>query len=209
MSDSDNIPIKVILLGESGVGKTNLIRVAAGKKFDPRTEPTLANSYCESQTVVNNKKYRYLLWDTAGQEQFRSMNQLFIKDSKIIIIVFAINSKKSFTLIDYWYKYVKDQLGEKGYIVSLVGNKSDLFDEDNTVKDNEIIEKAKELGIKFKVTSALADADGFRRFLDEILEEYINKYYNNKEFQKQNSFRIKSKEDNQNNKEKKKCCEAK
>ena len=104
MSDSDDKPIKVILLGESGVGKTNLIRVAAGKQFELKTESTLANSYCESQTVVNNKTYIYFLWDTAGQEQFRSMNQLFIKDSKIIIIVFAINFKKSFILIDYWYK---------------------------------------------------------------------------------------------------------
>ena len=104
MSDSDDIPIKVILLGESDVGKTNLIRVAADEKFEPNTEFTLANTYCESQTVVADKKYRYFLWDTAGQEKFRSMNQLFIKDSKIIIIVFAINFKESFTLIDYWYK---------------------------------------------------------------------------------------------------------
>ena len=110
----------------------------------------MANSYCESQTIFNNKKYRYFLWDTAGQEKFRSMNQLFIKDSKIILIVFAINFKKSFTLIDYWYKYVKDQLGENGYIVSLVGNKSDLYEEDNTVKDKEIMEKANLLELNSK-----------------------------------------------------------
>ena len=207
MSDSDDKPIKVILLGESGVGKTNLIRVAAGKQFELKTESTLANSYCESQTVVNNKTYIYFLWDTAGQEQFRSMNQLFIKDSKIIFIVFAINDEKSFTLIDYWYKFVKDQLGENGYIVSLVGNKSDLYEEENTVDDKVIERKANELGIKLKVTSAKTDADGFRKFLDEILADYINKYYDNNELRKHSSFKINSlNEDDQNHKEKKKCC---
>ena len=58
----------MILLGESGVGKTNLIRIAIGKEFDTNSSATLTSSYCESQITVDKKLYKYYLWDTAGQE---------------------------------------------------------------------------------------------------------------------------------------------
>ena len=203
MYDPDDKPIKTILLGESGVGKTNLIRISTGKSFDINTNSTLANSYCEDKIKIENKEYIYFLWDTAGQEKYRSMNQLFIKDSKIIFIVFSIDSKKSFDQIDFWYKSVIDQLGKKGYIISLIANKSDLYEEDNIIKDEEIEKKAKELGIKYKITSAKTDPDGFRIFLNEMLTEYINKYY--EEFKELNSFKIKPKK-KKGNKEKNKCC---
>ncbi len=192
--------IKVILLGEAGVGKTNLIRIAIGKEFDPSTSSTLSSSYCDAQIEVDKKQYRYFLWDTAGQETYRSLNQLFIKDSKIILIVFAINARESFNQVDFWYKYVKDLLGESGYIVALIGNKSDLYEADDVVKDDEIEAKAKEFGIKYKVTSALTDAVGFRDFLNGILEDYINKYHP-EEYKGKNSFKI-----DQNGKSGKKCC---
>ena len=75
---SDDKGIKVILLGESGVGKTNLIRIAIGEKFEINPVSTISSSFCESQITVGNKKYKYYLWDTAGQEKYRSLNKLFI-----------------------------------------------------------------------------------------------------------------------------------
>ena len=195
---SEYKPIKLILLGESGVGETNLIRVAIGKEFDSNVSATLTSSYCESKITVDKKLYRYFLWDTAGQEKYRSLNQLFIKDSKIILLVFAINTRDSFKQVDFWHKYVKDLLGEDDYIFALIGNKSDLYEENDVVKDEEIETKAKELKIKFKVTSALTDAVGFRNFLNEILQDYINKYHPQ---EYKSSFQI-----NSDNKGGKKCC---
>ena len=195
---SEYKPIKLILLGESGVGKTNLIRVAIGKEFDSNVSATLTSSYCESKITVDKKLYKYFLWDTAGQEKYRSLNQLFIKDSKIILLVFAINTRDSFKQVDFWHKYVKDLLGEDDYIFALIGNKSDLYEENDVVKDEEIEAKAKELKIKFKVTSALTDAVGFRNFLNEILQDYINTYHPQ---EYKNSFQI-----NSDNKGGKKCC---
>ena len=196
--------IKVILLGEAGVGKTNLIRIAIGKEFDPNTSSTLSSSYCDAQIEVDKKQYRYFLWDTAGQETYRSLNQLFIKDSKIILIVFAINARESFNQVDFWHKYVKDLLGESGYIVALIGNKSDLYEEEDVVKDEEISKKAEEFGVKNKVTSACTDADGFRNFLNEILTDYIKKY-NPEEYKGGNAFKIDQKK-KKDNKDGKKCC---
>jgi len=200
---SDDKAIKIILLGESGVGKTNLIRVAIGKEFDPNTRSTLASSYCEDKIEVNNKTYRFFLWDTAGQEIYRSLNKLFIKDSKIILIVFAINDKGSFDQIDYWYKNVKDLLGDEGYEIALVGNKSDLY-EVEAVKQQEIEAKAKEMKAAFKVTSAYTDAKGFRLFLNETLEKYI-KRFNPEEYKGKSSFVI-DKKKKKDETEKKKCC---
>ena len=168
----DDKIIKIILLGESGVGKTNLIQVALGQPFQKEKISTLISSYYESEIIIQNKKYVYTLWDTAGQEVYRSLNKSFITDSKIVILVFAINNRKSFEEIDYWINSVKESLEENKYIMALVANKSDLFDEQE-IPDEEIMKKGEELGIKVKITSALEDAIGFKIFLKELLKDFV------------------------------------
>ena len=204
---SDDRGIKVVLLGESGVGKTNLIRVSMGKPFDKNENSTISSSYYENDIVINNKKYLYCLWDTAGQEVYRSLNKIFIKESKIIIIVFAINTEESFEQIDFWLNYTKEILGNDNYIVGLVGNKSDLY-EDQAISEQTINKKAEEMQVKYKITSAATDAVGFKDFLDELLKDYINKY-NPQEIEKPNSFKIsedKEGEEGTDKKKKKNCC---
>ena len=167
--------IKVILLGEAGVGKTNLIRRVMGLDFDKNLTSTVISSYCENDIVIEKLKYSYQIWDTAGQEKFHSLNKLFIKDSKIVIVIFAINNKESFNKINFWINYAKEILENDSFILGLVGNKSDLYEEQKI--DDEIInEKVKELGIKYKLTSAAMDNTGFPHFLNELLKDYINKY---------------------------------
>ena len=204
---SDDKGIKVILLGESGVGKTNLIRITIGEKFEINPVSTISSSFCESHITVGNKKYKYYLWDTAGQEKYRSLNKLFIKDSKIVLIIFAINIKTSFEHINFWNNYVKDILGNDGYMMALIGNKSDLYEEEDIVTDKEIEKKAEELGVKYKVTSALTDSQGFKAFLNGLLEEYINEYHP-EEYSELGSFQIDStkKRKNSRDNDTKKCC---
>ena len=168
----DDKIIKIILLGESGVGKTNLIQVALDQPFQKEKISTLISSYYESEIIIQNKKYIYTLWDTAGQEVYRSLNKTFIKDSKIVILVFAINNRKSFEEIDYWMNSVKESLEENKYIMALVANKSDLFDEQE-IPDEEIMKKGKELNIKTKITSAAEDSVGFKMFLEELLKDLV------------------------------------
>ena len=97
-------------------------------------------------------------------------------------------SKESFEQIDFWLNYTKDILGSDNYIFGLVGNKSDLYEE-QSVSDQEIQKKAQELQIKYKITSAATDSVGFKEFLDELLTEYINKY-SPQEIDKPKSFKI-------------------
>ena len=206
--------IKVILLGESGVGKTNLIRVAMGKNFDPNENSTLTSSFFEEQISINNKNYLYCLWDTAGQEAYRSLNKIFIKGAKIVIIVFAINFQYSFEQVDFWINYTKDILGDDNYILALVGNKADLY-ESQQISDEEIKKKVDELKIKYKLTSASEDSLGFREFLNDLLKDYIDKFGASEiKEEKDEPFKIEKEktEDNngdnknQNNNGKKKCC---
>ena len=201
---TDDKPIKVILLGESGVGKTNLIRVSIGEKFDENPLSTITSSYCEGKIIIDDKQYLYNLWDTAGQEKYRSLNRLFIKESNIILIVFSINKKMTFEQVNFWYKFAKDYLEEGTYILALIGNKSDLYEEEQ-VSSEEIEKKAKELEMKYKLTSARNDPKGFKDFLDLLLEEYINNH-NTEEYTGSISFQIGPDYEYKHNHAKKKCC---
>ena len=208
---SDDRGIKVILLGEAGVGKTNLIHAALGGKFNPNSCTTITNEFYDSVVSFNNKNYAYFIWDTAGQEAYRAINKIFIKDSKIIFLVFSIDSKKSFEEIDFWINYVNEILGKGDHIIILIGNKSDLF-LNQEVEDEDIKKKAEELKIRMKITSALKDGEGFKNYLEEILKEYILKH-NTKEIEKpKETFtldqeKIENNNDgtNKNKKTKKKC----
>jgi small GTP-binding protein len=206
--------IKVVLIGESGVGKTNLIRVAIGESFESHTESTLSSSFFESEIIYKNKKYKYSLWDTAGQEVYRSLNKIFIMDSKIVIVVFAINNKKSYEQVDFWINYAKEILTEGNYIMALVGNKSDLYEEQQ-ISDEEMIKKAEDNKIKFKLTSAREDPVGFTGFLEELLKDFINNI-GFKKSENEKNITLEDKKDEEMNEngdndekkknKKKKCC---
>ena len=212
---SDDRGIKVILIGEAGVGKTNLIRVALGKEFQEDTEASVTSAFSESQVLVDNKQYPYCLWDTAGQELYRSVNKIFIKESKIVLIVFAINNKQSFEEIDFWYNYANEILGEGDYIMALVANKLDLYDSQQ-ISDDEIEKKAESMKLKLKMTSAAKNGVGFREFLEELLKEYIKKYKPEEVVKSPETFKIDEndlKDENtdnngnkKNRKNKKQCC---
>ena len=167
---SNDRGIKVILLGETGVGKTNLIRVAMGKKFEKNIDATVSSAFYDSKIDYNEKTYDYCIWDTAGQEAYRSLNKIFIKDSKIIIIVFSIIDKDSFNGVDFWINYAKEILPSDTYIMAAVGNKIDLYDEQK-ISDDEIEKKFKSLDLEYKMTSAATDALGFKKFLNELLKK--------------------------------------
>ena len=192
--------IKIILLGESGVGKTNLINISLDKNFEHNTSSTINSSYLEGILDYNNKTYSYTLWDTAGQEIYRALNKIFIKGAKIVLLVYAINNKNSFDQIEYWINSAQEILGEEKYIMALIGNKSDLYEEQIVPDEdgNKIAEKYK---MKFTVASALTNQAAFKQFLKEIIIDYIELVGLEEDINI--NFKLKSQKNEQ---PKKKCC---
>ena len=94
--------------------------------------------YQEQKIIINNKNYIYYIWETPGDQlRIVSKYKKIIKDSKIVLIIFSKINKSSFEKVDYWYNYIKQILGKDQYIIALVGNKNDLF-EDMEITEEEI-----------------------------------------------------------------------
>ena len=170
--------IKVILLGESSVGKTSLIKVAIGKKFNSSELTTYSANYSIKKFNYNGKEYTFNLWDTIGQEKYRALTKMFFKDSKIIILVYDITAEKSFKELEYWYSQVVNELGKEGYYLAIVGNKNDLYNQEKINKDQgkKFAESKK---AKFKLTSAKDDPLSFNSLLEQMFKEFID---NNKDY---------------------------
>ena len=189
---------KLIFLGESNVGKTNLMRISVGKPFDSHSLSTWSVSYLPKNFTYNKKKYIFNLWDTIGQETYRSLTKIFFKNAIIVILVYDITSRKTFEELEYWYQQVKNELSNE-FVLAIVGNKKDLFTEMKVTED-EGKKYAEEKGAKFKLSSAKDDPMDFTQFLEELLKESIEK--NLSSTNRQRGLSITSKKNNNN----KKCC---
>ena len=199
MANNDEKDIKMILVGMTGTGKTNLINAITGQKFDKNEMSTITASFLEKKITVKDKEYHLSIWDTAGQEKYRALTKIFIKDAKIVIFVYSIINRKSFEEIDYWTKTVKDILGDKP-VFGLAGNKKDLF-QDEQVEEEEGESKAKEIGAIFKLTSAKTKA-GINEFIEKLVEEYAKKIGDFPDESKGEKL----KSGNDKEKKKSKCC---
>ena len=171
---------KVVLLGESGVGKTSIIKQFVHHALDPDCATSITSQY--TSKIVNisetNKAIRFDLWDTAGQEKYRSLARIFYKDARIIIFVYDITTKKSFESIkEYWYKQVNQSCLSNAIFV-LVGNKIDLY-LNSEVNDNEAMEYADSIGAIFQTTSAFTNK-GIDVLFDHIGKKLLNPNYNYK-----------------------------
>ena len=178
--------IKLILVGDTGTGKTNLISVAAGLEFNPGLLTTTSCSYIQKIVKRNKKEYKINLWDTIGQEKYRSLTKIFVKDSNIVIFVYDITKRKTFESLKYWKRVIEEILGND-ITLGVVGNKIDLY-LDEEVKENEGQEYSDSIGAKFRLTSAKNNPHEFSQFIEEMLEEYLK---NNKDENRKESIIIK------------------
>ena len=200
ISEEEKVKIKVILIGDSGVGKTNLINIATGNRFDINEKTTIASNYSVKKMVINEKEYIIKLWDTIGQEKFRQLSKIFFSNSKIVILVYDITNKVSFEALPNWLKDVEEEIG-LDFVRGVVANKMDLYLNEE-IKENEGEEYAKSINAKFLATSAKKDDPQiFIEFLGNLLTEYLSLYKENTT----GSFTITRKSSMKKNK-KSNCC---
>ena len=208
--------LKIILLGESGVGKTSIILRYYKDLFDPNLQSTIGSTFIKKSLVKNNIKYNMNIWDTTGQEKYHSVTKLFIREASIAILVYAINNAESFKKLDFWIKAVKDICDENA-ILAIVGNKFDLiydFDNENENKDEnekyvpeeEAKKFAEEKNVMFKLVSAKSDGKGIDSLFDELLNKYIAKVLTKTSDNKnKNNAKLENNKKTKNNK-KNGCC---
>ena len=113
MSKDNNIAMscKVVILGESGVGKTCIINRYINDSFNPESMTTSGASYASKTMYFSNyeKNMKFDIWDTAGQEKFRSLTKIFYKDARVAVLVYDITRKDSFEEVkNYWYHQIKE-----------------------------------------------------------------------------------------------------
>ena len=175
MSNDDDTPdneIKVILLGNSGVGKTNIINIVTGGKFEENEKTTSSASFAVKKMKVRGKEYILNLWDTIGQEQFRQLTKIFYNNSKIVIYVYDITCKESFDDLNYWTKDVEEQIGQD-IIKGIVANKMDLYLKEE-VKTEDGENYAESVGAQFLEFSAKTESPSkFDDFLIKLIDEYL------------------------------------
>ncbi len=169
--------LKVILLGDSGVGKTNIILRYIKDQFNANSQSTIGANFIDKELIRDNTTYKLSIWDTTGQEQYRSVTKLFIQGANIIILVYSIDQKSSLTSLSYWHKTITDICGDK-VVFAIVANKYDLFDsikKDMIVEDEEGEKYASEINGIFKTVSAKSDKKGIDSLFDMALDEYIKR----------------------------------
>ena len=147
---------KVVLLGESSVGKTCIITRFIDDLFQTDVITTTGASYATKSILYkdyHNKIIKFEIWDTAGQEKYRSLTQIFYKDATIAILVYDITSERSFEEMEnYWYKQIKE-FAPPNIIIGIAGNKFDLFN-DEKIPEEKAKKFANEVGGIFRYTSA-------------------------------------------------------
>jgi len=166
--DQNSQEVKVILLGDVGVGKSNIAFRFTNDFFLEESEPTLNSNFMSKTFSYNGTTSEFKIWDTAGNEKFRSMTSLYFKRAKVALIVFDITRKDTFYGITSWIKQLNDN-APSDILIALVGNKTDLVDQEQLSMD-EIAAFAKDNAHFFSMVSA-KDGSGIEGLFQKIVLE--------------------------------------
>ena len=174
----NEIIFKVITLGDSGVGKTSIIRRYANNIFDESILSTVGIGFVfKDLELQNKKKIKLKLIDTAGQEKFRSLAKSYFKNTEGVLFVYSFDIPESFENLKEWIKLFKENHNGKDDIpMLLIGNKSDLEegDEEEKIKNKKMVDQFLEeyKDLKYYKTSAKDNIS-----INELFQDLTEKMY--------------------------------
>ncbi len=162
---------KVLLLGDSTVGKTCVLLKYTDKIFQDTHMMTIGLDYrLKTMKLQNGQDVKLQIWDTAGQDRFRSITKNYYKGSNGIILIYDVTSLKTFENVKSWVSQIHEEISDK-VVIYLVGNKVDM-EEERKVTTEEGQKLAEELGVPFIETSAKSGLN-----IDEIFNDIVERIH--------------------------------
>ncbi|CAO3692249.1 hypothetical protein INT44_003568 [Umbelopsis vinacea] len=171
---------KVVLIGDSGVGKTNLLGRFTRNEFNLESKSTIGVEFATRSIQVDNKTIKAQIWDTAGQERYRAITSAYYRGAVGALLVYDISKHSTYESVSRWLKELRDH-ADSNIVIMLVGNKSDLRHL-RAVPTDEAKQFAADNGLSFIETSALDASNvemSFQRILTEIYRIVSNKALEN------------------------------
>lgn len=165
--DNQHSVFRVITIGDSSVGKTSIINKLVNNQFDPHEASTVGAMFVLIVEEIEKTRVEMQIWDTAGQEKFRSLGPIYYRSADAAIVVFDFTQRRTFDNLDSWVEVFSDIAGEDALIV-IAGNKSDLADS-YQIEDEMAREWAEKNGYMYFATSAL-EGSGIKDMFKAITE---------------------------------------
>ena len=167
---ADEFVYKVLLLGDSTVGKTCFLLRYCDKTFEDAHLTTVGLDYrLKSMVLKNGKNVKLQIWDTAGQDRFRAITKNYYKGANGIILIYDVTNLQSYENVKNWIAQIKESANQN-VIIYLVGNKIDIKEEDRCVKTEDGKKLAEEFKLPFFESSAKIGIN-----INEIFEQIVEK----------------------------------
>lgn len=177
-SDDDyDYLFKIVLIGDSGVGKSNLVSRFTKNEFNLESKTTIGVEFAQKSKVIDGKIIKAQIWDTAGQERYRAITSAYYRGAVGALLVYDICKPNSFENVERWLKELKEY-ADNQIVVMIVGNKTDLVNL-RAVKAEESAAFAQKYSLAFIETSALNANNvelAFERILNEIYQSTVKNF---------------------------------
>ena len=181
-SSEIDLVAKVVICGDSGVGKTNILLRYLRNAYDPNNKATIGVDFFAKDLYIENKHVKIQIFDTAGQEKYRSLCSTYYRNIDGVIIVYDITDRYTYESLGFWVNEFNGYKKDKDLKILLVGNKKDLEDE-REVKEEEGRQYAGELGMYFLETSAMRnDNKEINTSIDTLFNEMVKGMLDQVEF---------------------------
>ena len=176
MSDQGGKGEKLVLIGDSGVGKTCIITRLTKNSFNANEISTTGGSFATKTIELPTGETLDLnIWDTAGQERYKALTKIFFQGAKLAILVYDITRRDSYDHMKTEWLNVLKEHGDPDVIKAIAGNKSDLYDEE-AVPEQEAREFAKSIGAIFALTSAQNNS-GIKELFQTLAKKFLHPEY--------------------------------
>ena len=184
---NNNIPrstvIKAIFVGDYAVGKSSLINAYFGIEFNEWIYYNTSTDKFDTKIYVEDKSYKIIIYDSPGSQRYRRLMRFFLRNSRIIFLVFDMTNKQTFLELDNFLELIEEETGNLNkFTYVLIGNKADLKDRWE-IKESDAQKFAEILKAKFFLSSAKNGANEFKIFMDEFFKDYIERHKNDLEQQ--------------------------